>query len=81
MDFYVTEMSTEAIPISTSSYFFYQTETQTYNNKNLNSLIWTFAFFSKHLHSGEITSEIATYLAICIFNKGFKSILNMIIFT
>jgi len=38
MDFYVTEMSTEAIPISTSSYFSYQTETQTYNNKNLNTV-------------------------------------------
>jgi len=38
MDFYVTEMSTEEIPISTSSYFFYRTETQTYNNKNLNTV-------------------------------------------
>jgi len=37
-DFYVTEMNTEAIPISTSSYSFYQTETQTYNNKNLNTM-------------------------------------------
>ncbi|EGI57358.1 Serine protease nudel [Acromyrmex echinatior] len=30
------EVNTEATPISTSSYFFYQTETQTYNNENSN---------------------------------------------
>lgn len=36
--FYITEVSTEASAISTSSYFFYQTETQTYNNKNSNTV-------------------------------------------
>ncbi|XP_071642079.1 serine protease ndl [Temnothorax longispinosus] len=30
------KMSTETIPISTSSYFFYQTETQTYSDENSN---------------------------------------------
>lgn len=46
------------------------------NNESLNSLIWTFA--PKHMHSGKKTVEIATYLAVCIFNEGFNSILHML---
>ncbi|XP_018405344.1 PREDICTED: serine protease nudel-like [Cyphomyrmex costatus] len=36
------EVDTEAIPVSTSSYFFYQTEIQTYNNENSN-IVGTYA--------------------------------------
>lgn len=37
-EFYVTEASTETIPVSTSSYFYYQTETQTYSSENPNTV-------------------------------------------
>lgn len=37
MEFYITEANTETIPIFTSSYFFYQTDAQTYNDENLNT--------------------------------------------
>ncbi|XP_043258074.1 uncharacterized protein LOC122400607 [Colletes gigas] len=50
-------------------------ETQN-NNESLNSLIWTFA--PKHIHSGTATVEIATFLAACIFNEGFSSILKIL---
>lgn len=40
--FCVTEVSTETIPISTSSYFFYQTETQTDSNENSNTVDATY---------------------------------------
>ncbi|XP_026828856.1 uncharacterized protein LOC113562728, partial [Ooceraea biroi] len=46
-------------------------ETQN-NNESLNSLIWTFA--PKHLHVGVKVVEIATFLAVIIFNKGFMPI-------
>ncbi|CAD6218422.1 GSCOCG00011449001-RA-CDS [Cotesia congregata] len=49
-------------------------ETQN-NNESLNSLIWTFA--PKHIHSGPKIIEIATFLAVCIFNEGFIPILKM----
>lgn len=49
-------------------------ETQN-NNESLNSLIWTFA--PKHVHSGIKIVEIATYLAISIFNEGFLPILSI----
>ncbi|XP_026471717.1 uncharacterized protein LOC113375996, partial [Ctenocephalides felis] len=49
-------------------------ETQN-NNESLNSLIWTFA--PKHLHSGPKIVEIASYLAIIIFNEGFQGILKV----
>lgn len=45
------------------------------NNECLNALIWKFA--PKHLFSGKETVEIATYLAISIFNEGFTSILRV----
>ncbi|XP_044578272.1 uncharacterized protein LOC123260944 [Cotesia glomerata] len=45
------------------------------NNESLNSLIWTFA--PKHIHSGPKIIEIATFLALCIFNEGFIPILKM----
>lgn len=48
-------------------------ETQN-NNESLNSLIWTFA--PKHLHSGPKVVEIATFLAVIIFNEGFEAILK-----
>lgn len=50
-------------------------ETQN-NNESLNSLIWMFA--PKHIHSGAVTIEIATFLATCIFNEGFTIILKML---
>ncbi|XP_074108761.1 uncharacterized protein LOC141533663 [Cotesia typhae] len=49
-------------------------ETQN-NNESLNSLIWTFA--PKHIHSGSQIIEIATFIAVCIFNEGFIPILKM----
>ena len=49
-------------------------ETQN-NNESLNSLIWTFA--PKHIHSGAQIIEIATFIAVCIFNEGFIPILKM----
>ena len=30
------------------------------------------------MHSGKKTVEITTYLAVCIFNEGFNSILHML---
>jgi len=49
-------------------------ETQN-NNESLNSLIWTFS--PKHIHSGVKTVQLATFLAVCIFNEGFLPILNI----
>ena len=48
-------------------------ETQN-NNESLNSLIWTLA--PKHIHSGPKIVEIATFLAVIIFNEGFLPILK-----
>ncbi|XP_071575445.1 uncharacterized protein [Temnothorax nylanderi] len=48
-------------------------ETQN-SNKSLNSLIWTFA--PKHLHSGAKIVEIATFLAVIIFNEGFQGVVK-----
>ena len=45
------------------------------SNESLNSLIWLFA--PKHMHSGLKTIEIATFLAVSIFNEGFSSILRI----
>ena len=45
------------------------------NNESLNSLVWTFA--PKHLHREKKTVQIATFLAVCIFNEDFHSILQM----
>ncbi|KOC71078.1 hypothetical protein WH47_01721 [Habropoda laboriosa] len=45
------------------------------NNENINSLIWTFA--PKHSHCGKETVEIATFLAVSIFNEGFSAILRI----
>lgn len=50
-------------------------ETQN-NNESLNSLIWTFA--PKHLHSGRKIIEIATFIAVSIFNQGFLPILKIL---
>ena len=50
-------------------------ETQN-NNESLNSLIWTFA--PKHIHAGTQTIQISTFLAACIFNEGFISILKIL---
>lgn len=50
-------------------------ETQN-NNESLNSLIWTFA--PKHIHAGVHIIEIATFIAVCIFNEGFIPLLKMI---
>jgi len=49
-------------------------ETQN-NNESLNSLIWTFA--PKHLHSGVQIVQIATFLAVVIFNEGFQGIIKI----
>lgn len=51
-------------------------ETQN-NNESLNALIWTFA--PKHLHSGAKVVEIATFLAVIIFNEGFNGILKILV--
>ena len=53
---------------------FLGSETQN-NNESLNSLIWTFA--SKDIHAGVQTIQIANYFAVCIFNEGFRTILNI----
>ncbi|XP_039303732.1 uncharacterized protein LOC120357462 [Solenopsis invicta] len=45
------------------------------NNESLNALIWKIA--PKHLHCGTKTVEIATFLAVCLFNEGFNSILKI----
>lgn len=45
------------------------------NNESLNSTIWMFA--PKHLHCGKNTIDIANYLAVVIFNEGFKQILKI----
>ncbi|KOC60766.1 hypothetical protein WH47_06912 [Habropoda laboriosa] len=47
------------------------------NNKSLNSL--NRIFVPKHLHLAKNTVEIVTQSVICIFNKGFKPLLNMMI--
>lgn len=39
-------------------------------------MIWSFA--PKHLHSGAQIIEIATFLAVCIFNEGFLPLLKII---
>lgn len=44
-------------------------ETQN-NNESLNSMIWNFA--PKHLHSGAKIVELAMFLAVIIFNEGYK---------
>lgn len=44
------------------------------SNESLNSCIWFFA--PKHLHSGKTVVEIATHLAIIIFNEGYAGILK-----
>ncbi|EZA47766.1 hypothetical protein X777_15276, partial [Ooceraea biroi] len=44
-------------------------------NESLNSSIWTFA--PKHLHAGVKVVEIATFLAVIIFNKGFMPIFKL----
>ncbi|EFN73349.1 hypothetical protein EAG_02316, partial [Camponotus floridanus] len=49
---------------------------QNNNENSLNSLIWTFA--PKYFHYGAKIVEIATFLAIIIFNEGFMAILNVI---
>lgn len=45
------------------------------NNESLNSVIWTMS--PKHLHCGQKTVEIATFLAVRIFNEGFDTILQI----
>ncbi|KYN11782.1 hypothetical protein ALC57_16060 [Trachymyrmex cornetzi] len=45
------------------------------NNESLNALIWNFA--PKHLHCVAKTIEIATFLAVIIFNEGFLPILKV----
>jgi len=45
------------------------------NNESLNTLIWNFT--SKHLHCAAKMIEIATFLAVIIFNEGFVSILKI----
>ena len=49
-------------------------ETQN-SNESLNSLIWTFA--PKHIHCGPKIVQIATFLAVIIFNEGFLPILKI----
>ena len=46
------------------------------NNESLTSLIWTFA--PKHIHAGTQTIQISTFVAVCIFNEGFISILKIL---
>jgi len=45
------------------------------NNESLNSLIWTFA--PKTLYSEPKVIELATFLAVIIFNDGFKGMLKV----
>ena len=45
------------------------------NNDSINSLIWTFA--PKHLHCGKKTVKISNFLAVVIFNEGFRKILKI----
>ncbi|KYM91661.1 hypothetical protein ALC53_01418, partial [Atta colombica] len=45
------------------------------NNESLNTLIWNFT--SKHLHCAAKMIEIATFLAVIIFNEGFVPILKI----
>ena len=39
-------------------------------NESVNSCIWLLAM--KHLHSGKNVIDIATYLAVMIFNEGYE---------
>lgn len=45
------------------------------SNGSLHSLIWTLV--PRHMRCGKKTVEIATFLAICIFNEGFQTILQI----
>ena len=45
------------------------------NNESFNALIWRMA--PKHLHAGLKIIEIATFLATCIFNEGYLSLLKV----
>lgn len=45
------------------------------NNESLNSIIWTIA--AKHFRCGRDSVETVTLLAVCIFNEGFKSTLQI----
>lgn len=45
------------------------------SNESLNACVWKLA--PKHLHCGAKTVEIATYLAVCVFNEGYTSILKV----
>ncbi|XP_032682124.1 uncharacterized protein LOC116849269 [Odontomachus brunneus] len=47
----------------------------TQNNECFNSLIWSFA--PKHIFCTRKTIEIASFLAACIFNEGFNSVLRI----
>ena len=44
------------------------------SNESVNSCIWLLA--PKHLHSGKNVIDIATYLAVMIFNEGYEKILE-----
>lgn len=45
------------------------------NNESFNKTIWQFA--PKHVFCGTQIIEISAFLATCIFNEGFKSILKI----
>ncbi|XP_074096654.1 uncharacterized protein LOC141525864 [Cotesia typhae] len=70
----VVEMFCRSVEKHGVKYVKLGSETQN-NNESLNSLIWTFA--PKHIHSGSQVIEIATFIAVCIFNDGFFPILKM----
>lgn len=44
-------------------------------NESFNSVLW--AFNPKHIHAGAKTVEVASFIATCIFNEGFLTILKI----
>ncbi len=45
------------------------------SNENFNSIVWRLA--PKHLNSGAKIVEIASFIAACIFNEEYNSILKI----
>lgn len=45
------------------------------NNESFNSTVWTLA--PKNISSGKTVLDIATEIAVCVFNDGFSSILHI----
>lgn len=45
------------------------------NNESFNSTVWTLA--PKNISSGKTVLDVATEIAVCVFNDGFSSILHI----